>query len=438
MRIAVIGAGRVGVPTAASLARLGHEVAATDIDPGRIEALAAGRVPFHEAGLEDLVREGAEAGRLRFTPRAEEALGEAGAAFLCVGTPPGEDGSADLSALQDAADQVARHAEPPMLVTIKSTVPVGTADRLRDALPERGFSVAANPEFLREGKAVHDSLRPFRIIVGSDDPEAMAIMREIYAPLIRIGIPWIETDPRTAEVAKHACNAFLALKISYVNALARVCEAAGADVATVTESMGVDERIGPAYLQAGLGFGGYCLPKDVRAFERAAAELGYDFALLREVERLNEEAVEAVVDKIRSAVGDPAGRRVALLGLAFKPGTDNVTAAPALALADSLVAAGADVVGYDPQVGDAARAILPELALAGDPYEALQDAHCAVLCTEWEELLALDPERVRAAMATPVVVDGRNALDEDALVKAGVTYVPTGRPSDLRRSSMPE
>jgi UDPglucose 6-dehydrogenase len=438
MRIAVIGAGRVGVPTAASLARLGHEVTATDIDPGKIEALAAGRVPFHEAGLEDLVREGAEAGRLRFTRRAEEALEGAGSAFLCVGTSPGEDGSADLSALQDAGDQVARHAEPPMLVTIKSTVPVGTADRLRDALPERGFTVAANPEFLREGKAVHDSLRPFRIIVGSDDPEALAIMREIYAPLIRIGIPWIETDPRTAEVAKHACNAFLALKISYVNALARVCEAAGADVATVTESMGVDERIGPAYLQAGLGFGGYCLPKDVRAFERAAAGLGYDFALLREVERLNEEAVEAVVDKIRSALGDPAGRRVALLGLAFKPGTDNVTAAPALALADRLVAVGADVVGYDPQAGNAARAVLPELAQAGDPYEALQGAHCAVLCTEWEELLALDPERVRAAMATPVVVDGRNALDENALVKAGVTYVPTGRPSDLRRSSMPE
>jgi UDPglucose 6-dehydrogenase len=427
MRIAVLGAGRVGVPTAASLARLGHDVVATDIDERRIEALAEGRVPFHEAGLEDLVREGAEAGRLRFTLPPGGALEGARAAFLCVGTPQGEDGSADLSALDAATDTVSRHAQPPVVVAVKSTVPVGTTERLGDRLPQEGFAVAATPEFLREGKAVDDSLRPFRIIVGSEEPEALAVMREIYAPLIRIGIPWMETDPATAEVAKHACNAFLAMKISYVNALARVCDAAGADVATVTEAMGVDERIGPAYLQAGLGYGGYCLPKDVRAFERAAAGLGYDFVLLREVERLNEEAVDAVVGKIRSALGDLAGRRVALLGLAFKPGTDNVTAAPALALADRLIAAGAAVVGYDPQAAEAARAVMPELELAGDPYEALEGAHCSVLCTEWEELLGLDPDRVVEAMAAPVVVDGRNALDEEALTKAGATYIPTGR-----------
>jgi UDPglucose 6-dehydrogenase len=436
VRIAVLGAGRVGVPTAASLARLGHEVAATDIDERRIDALARGRVPFHEAGLEDLVREGAEAGRLRFTPRAPEALEGVRAAFLCVGTPEGQDGSADLSALDAAAETVARHAGPPVVVAVKSTVPVGTTERLRTRFSE-GFSLAANPEFLREGRAVDDSLRPFRILVGSREPEAVAVMREIYAPLIRIGIPWMETDPATAEVAKHACNAFLAMKISYVNALARVCDAAGADVATVTEAMGVDERIGPAYLQAGLGYGGYCLPKDVRAFERAAAGLGYDFALLREVERLNAEAVETVVDKIRSALGEPAGRRVALLGLAFKPGTDNVTSAPALALARSLLGLGAAVIGYDPQASEAARRTLPDLEVSGDPYQALEGAHCAVLCTEWEELLALDPERVVRAMATPVIVDGRNALDEEALAKAGATYLPTGRRPSGREPGTP-
>lgn len=428
MRIAVFGAGRVGVPTAAALARLGHDVTATDIDGGRIEALAGGRVPFHEPGLEELVREGADAGRLRFVAGAREALEGARAAFLCVGTPSGEDGSADLSALDAAAEDVAHHAGPPLLLAVKSTVPVGTAERLADRLPQ-GFTVAATPEFLREGKAVEDSLRPFRIIVGSDDPEALVLMREIYAPLIQIGIPWMETDPGTAEVAKHACNAFLAMKISYVNALARVCEAAGADVQTVTAAMGVDERIGPSYLHAGLGYGGYCLPKDVRAFERAAGGLGYDFALLREVERINAEAVEVAADRVREALGGLDGHRVALLGLAFKPGTDNVTAAPALALATRLLEAGATVVGYDPQAGEAARSALPGLEVVHDPYAALERAECAVLCTEWEELLALDPDRIVEAMAQPVVLDGRNALDEAALAKARIRYMPLGRPA---------
>jgi UDPglucose 6-dehydrogenase len=430
MRIAVFGAGRVGAPTAASLARLGHDVMATDVDRGRIGSLEGGTVPFHEPGLEDLVHEGQQSGRLSFTADPRVAVAEAGAIFLCVGTPPREDGSADLTALEDAADTVARHAARPLVVAIKSTVPVGTADRLADRLPEVGFWVASNPEFLREGKAVEDALRPFRIIVGSDEGEALAVMREVYAPLIRIGIPWIETDSRTAEVAKHACNAFLALKVSYVNSLARVCEAAGADVRTVTEAMAADERIGSAYLQAGLGYGGYCLPKDVGAFERAAEAAGYDFGLLREVARVNADAVQAVAARLRDAVGDLSGRRVALLGLAFKPGTDNVTSAPALALARLLLRGGAEIVGYDPQAGEGARAQVPELELASDPYAALSGAHCAVLCTEWEELLGLDPGRIAEAMASPVVVDGRNALDGEPLIKAGIRYVPTGTPID--------
>jgi UDPglucose 6-dehydrogenase len=402
-------------------------VTAVDVDRRRIDALSGGHLPFHEPGLEDLVRDGVEAGRLAFTVDAPRALAGSRATFLCVGTPPRDDGSADLSSLEATADAVAEHARPPLVVVIKSTVPVGTAEVLAERLGE-GVAVVANPEFLREGKAVDDSLRPFRIVVGSEDAEGRALMRDIYAPLIRIGIPWMETDPRTAEITKHACNAFLAMKISYVNALARVCEAAGADVRTVTEAMGLDERIGPSYLGPGLGYGGYCLPKDVRAFERAAAGLGYDFALLREVGRLNAEAVDAAFEKVAAAVGNLRGTRIALLGLAFKPGTDNVTSAPALALAGRLSEAGARVVGYDPQAGPAAGAAFPDLHIAPDPYAALEGADCAVLCTEWEELLALDPDRILESMASAIIVDGRNALDGHALVKAGVRYLPTGHP----------
>jgi UDPglucose 6-dehydrogenase len=432
MRVAVVGSGRVGVPTAASLARIGHHVVAADVDQARIEALAGGSVPFHEAGLEELVREGLDSGRLRFTSRLAEALDGARAAFVCVGTPPASDDTADLGALDQAIHDMAPMAGDPFTVVIKSTVPVGTADRVAAALSDlragAKVGVVANPEFLREGRAVEDALRPVRIIVGTDDPEGRALLREIYAPLIRIGIPWIETDSRSAEVAKHACNAFLALKVSYVNALARVCEAAGADVRTVTEVMGADERIGPAYLQAGLGFGGYCLPKDVRAFERSAAALGYEFGLLREVDRVNTEAVDAAYAKVSRAVGELAGARVTLLGLSFKPGTDNVTAAPALALARRLLDRGARVAAYDPHAAGAATAVEPRLEVAGDAYEALRGADCAVLCTEWEELLGLDPERMRRAMAVPTVVDGRNALDGELLAKAGFTYLPVGRP----------
>lgn len=432
MRLAVVGAGRVGVPTAATLARMGHDLTVADVDGDRVAMLEAGTVPFHEPGLTELVREGVDGGRLRFTTDAGAAVGDARCAFLCVGTPSALDGGTDLGALNRAVDELARHAPEPFAVVVKSTVPIGTADGIADRLeelrPGRAAAVIANPEFLREGRAVDDSLQPFRIIVGTEDPEGRALMREVYAPLIRNGIPWIETDARSAEVAKHACNAFLALKVSYVNALARVCEAAGADVETVTEAMGTDERIGPAYLQAGLGYGGYCLPKDVRAFERSAAELGYEFGLLREVQRLNDQSLDAAFRKVAEAVGDLAGARVALLGLSFKPGTDNVTNAPPLALARRLLDAGARVSGFDPHAGEAAAAAETRLEVAGDPYAALEDARCAVLCTEWEELLALDPERMRLAMSQPVLVDGRNALDGQLLAKAGFTYLPAGRP----------
>jgi UDPglucose 6-dehydrogenase len=288
--------------------------------------------------------------------------------------------------------------------------------------------VVCNPEFLREGNAVEDSLRPDRILVGSDSDEALAVMRELYAPLVGEGTTWIETDLQTAELAKHASNAFLALKVSFANALARIAEAAGADVEAVTEVMGADPRIGKAHLSAGLGYGGSCFPKDLLAFERLTSRLGYDFPLLREIARINQEAVDAAFRKVEEVLWNLEGKRVALLGLAFKPGTDDIRYAPALGLADQLLEAGAAVVGYDPQAGPNAKAELPGLEVIDDPYVALSGADAAVVCTEWDEIKALDLGRVREVMRLPIVVDGRNVFDSDEVAEHGFTYIPTGRP----------
>jgi UDPglucose 6-dehydrogenase len=431
MKVGVIGTGHVGLPTAATLAHVGHEVMATDADGEKIELLHRGGMPFFEPGLEELVRAGVEGGRLRFTADPPEALREAQVAFLCVGTPPRTSGEANLIAIEQSADLVGRHATGPTVVVEKSTVPAGTAARISETLARHRsdgqLPVVCNPEFLREGNAVEDSLRPDRILVGSNSQEALAVMRELYAPLVGEGTIWIETDLHTAELAKHASNAFLALKVSFANALARIAEAAGADVEAVTEVMGADPRIGKAHLSAGLGYGGSCFPKDLLAFERLTSRLGYDFPLLREIARINQEAVDAAFRKVEEVLWNLEGKRVALLGLAFKPGTDDVRFAPALALARRLLDAGAVVVGYDPEAGATAKADLPELDIAPEPYGALEGAHCAVVCTEWDEFRSLDPARMREAMAFPVVLDSRNLLDGSTLAAAGITYLPTGR-----------
>jgi UDPglucose 6-dehydrogenase len=435
MRIGVIGLGHVGLPTAAALAKIGHEVIACDRDVARVEQLSEGIVPFYEAGLEALVREGVAAGRLRFTSEAKDVVGTSEAVFICVGTPPRATGEADLSAVEQAAEVIAAYATGPLVVVEKSTVPAGTAERLSATLARHRrdgrFAVVSNPEFMREGFAVEDSLRPARILVGTDSEEARALMAELYRPIVDAGTRWIETSLTTAELAKHACNAFLALKISYVNALARLCERADADVSAVAEVMGSDPRIGRAFLDAGLGYGGYCFPKDLAAFARLSERLGYPFPLLDEIARINDEAVERAVAIIQNALWNLEGKRIALLGLAFKPGTDDVRFSPALALAAHLVEAGAQVVGYDPQAGANAKAELAALELAETPYAALKTAHCAVLCTEWDELRALDLDRARAIMAFPILLDARNAFSREAASLAGFTYLALGRPSAL-------
>ena len=433
MRVGVLGLGHVGLPTAAALAKMGHEVTAGDRDTSRVEQLTQGTMPFYEPGLSELVAEGVEAGRLRFTAEAKDVVGTSAVVFICVGTPPRASGEADLRAVEQAAEVIAAHATGPVVVVEKSTVPAGTAERLSATLARHrrdiSFQVVSNPEFMREGYAVEDSLRPARILVGSDAEEARALMAGLYRPLVEAGARFIETDLTAAELAKHACNAFLALKISFVNALARLCERADADVSSVAEVMGSDPRIGRAFLDAGLGYGGYCFPKDLAAFDRLSERLGYPFPLLKEIARINDEAVGATLALIQDALWNLEGKRIALLGLSFKPGTDDVRFSPALALGAKLVEAGAEVVGYDPQAGENAKTELSDLKVAEDPYEALRGAHAAVICTEWDQLRALDLHRAREAMAFAILVDGRSAIDAKRALEAGFTYLALGRPS---------
>lgn len=432
MRVGVLGLGHVGLPTAAALSKMGHDVTAFDRDTARVEQLRKATMPFFEPGLEELVVDGVEAGRLHFTTEATEVVGASAVVFICVGTPPKASGEADLRAVEQAAELIAANARGPVVVVEKSTVPAGTAERLSATLARHRrdlpFLVVSNPEFMREGYAVEDSLRPARILVGSDAEEARAVMAELYRPVVDAGARFIETDLTAAELAKHACNAFLALKISFVNALARLCERADADVSQVAEVMGSDPRIGRAFLDAGLGYGGYCFPKDLAAFARLSERLGYAFPLLGEIARINDEAVEATLALIGDALWNLEGKRIALLGLSFKPGTDDVRFSPALSLGAKLVEAGAEVVGYDPEAGENALAELADLKVADDPYQALQGAHAAVLCTEWAQLRSLDLERARAAMAFAILVDGRRAIDADRAAEAGFTYLALGRP----------
>lgn len=439
MRVGVIGTGHVGLITCASFAAVGHDVVGTDADRSKIDALLAGDMPFHEPGVADSIREGVAAGRLSFAHETEEAVRGADVVFVCVGTPPRATGEANLVAVEQAARQVLQHAAAGLVIVEKSTVPAGTADRLvRSVSLQRAdlvgsVHVVSNPEFLREGHAMADAMSPERILVGASSESAFAVMRALYEPFTDRGARMIETDIRTAELAKHACNAFLALKISYANALARLCERADADVDAVTEVMGADSRIGPAFLNAGLGYGGYCFPKDLVAFDRLSTALGYDFAMLREVQRINDQAVDAAVEKIRDALWNLDDKRIALLGLAFKPGTDDVRIAPALELASRLRDLGATVVGYDPHAAESAVRAQPELEIAPSAYEAAHGAHCAVLCTEWEEFQELDFAKLGEVMATRVFVDGRNAIDADEVVGHGFHYYPAGR-----RPSIPD
>jgi UDPglucose 6-dehydrogenase len=420
-QIAVIGAGYVGLTTAACFSSLGHDVVCADIDEVRVARLTEGEIPIVEAGLEALVREGLDSGRLRFVVGAENAAQSAEFAYLCVPTPQGDDGSADLSYIETAARQIGPVLPAEAVVVNKSTVPVGSTRAVERVLGRDDVVVVSNPEFLREGSAVHDFLNPDRIVIGSDDQSAAVRVASLS---IGITAPLIVTDPASAETIKYASNAFLATKISFVNAMAAVCEAVGADVKDVVLGMGYDKRIGHEFLKPGPGWGGSCFPKDSRALVHIAETAGYSFDLLQGVITVNEEQFHRVVDKVRTLVGtELAGVKVGVWGLTFKARTDDTRDSPALRIVGLLAEAGAEVRAYDPAISAPVGGVHPST----DPYSVCQDADVLVVLTEWDEFRWLDFDKVAGLMRRPLVVDARNLLDKPALLRRGFGYSGIGR-----------
>jgi len=427
--ICVIGAGYVGLVTGTCFADLGNQVVILDIDAGRVERLQSGVMPIYEPGLEELVRRNAAGGRLRFTTSYEEGLAQAEFVFIAVDTPSGTEGEADLRSVRAAASSIAAAMDHPLIIVNKSTVPIGTGDWVADIINRHrrngvDFWVVSNPEFLREGSAVHDFLNPDRVVLGSMSREAAEKVAQLYLPL---RAPIIVTDLRTAEMIKYASNAFLASRISFINEIASICERLGADVKEVAAGMGYDKRIGPAFLDAGLGFGGSCFPKDVRALAHMAAIHGCHPQLLRAVLEINADQRRMVVQKLRELLGGLDERTIGILGLAFKPNTDDMREAPALELIHLLQHEGARVKAYDPVAMDNARRVLPEITYCADPYQVAEGADALVVATEWNEFKHLDLERVHKAMRRPVVVDGRNIYDPEAMIALGFTYRGVGR-----------
>jgi UDPglucose 6-dehydrogenase len=420
-QIAVIGAGYVGLTTAACFSHLGHDVICADIDEAKVAQLVRGEVPIVEAGLEALVREGLEGGRLSFVVGAAEASRSAEFAYLCVPTPQGDDGSADLSYIESAAREIGPVLPSEAVVVNKSTVPVGSTRVVERVLGRDDVLVVSNPEFLREGSAVHDFLNPDRIVIGSDDQSAAVRVASLY---IGVTAPIIVTDPPSAETIKYASNAFLAAKVSFVNAIAAVCDAVGADVKDVVLGMGYDKRIGHEFLKPGPGFGGSCLPKDTRALVHIADSAGYSFDLLRGVIAVNEDQLERVAAKVRDmAGGSLEGVKVAVWGLTFKARTDDTRESPALRIVSLLSEQGAEVQAYDPVVKGPVGVVVP----ANDPYSVCEGARVLAVVTEWDDFRWLDFDKVAGLMETPRVVDARNLLDKPALERRGFSYVGIGR-----------
>jgi len=432
VRLSVIGTGYLGATHAACMAELGFDVIGVDVDPEKIALLQSGRVPFYEPDLEDVLQRNLNAGRLTFTASFEEAGSGADVHFICVGTPQQAGAhAADMTQVFGAVDALTPYLKSSDLVVGKSTVPVGTAATIAARLGNRA-EVAWNPEFLREGFAVNDTLKPDRLVVGVESDRAEAILRQVYAPLLAQDVPFLVTDFPTAELVKVAANSFLATKISFINAMAEVCEAAGADVTKLAEAIGYDPRIGNRFLAAGLGFGGGCLPKDIRAFMARAGELGADEALmfLREVDQINLRRRSHTVDLARAAVGgDFTGSKVVALGATFKPDSDDVRDSPALDVAVAIANAGGSVVVHDPKGIDNARRAYPTLTYESDLPSALDAADLVLLLTEWREYRDLDPHEIRALVKTPHIIDARNVLDPQIWRAAGWTYRGLGRPN---------
>ena len=433
MRVAMIGAGYVGLVSGACFADFGHEVTCVENDAGKLERLSRGEMPIFEPGLDELVERNVREGRLTFTADGADAVRDADAVFIAVGTPSRRgDGYADLSFVHAVARDVAAKVDGFTVVVTKSTVPVGAGDEIealmRQARPDIDIAVVSNPEFLREGSAIEDFKRPDRVVVGLNDERARAVMHELYRPLSLNETPMIITDRRTSELIKYAANAFLAMKVTFINEIADLCEKVDADVQQVARGIGLDKRIGAKFLHAGPGYGGSCFPKDARALARTAESAGAPMRLVEATIAVNEARKQAMAGKIAAALGgELKGKRIGVLGLTFKPNTDDMREAPSLAIIPALCEAGARVQAFDPE-GHEARGLLPMADFRAGPYEVAEGADALVILTEWDQFRALDIDRVRAAMRAPVVIDLRNIYRPDELRARGFRYISVGRP----------
>ena len=431
MHIAVIGTGYVGLVTGACFAEFGVDVTCVDIDADKIARISSGEMPIYEPGLEQLVTKNMQSGRLRFTTDIKQAVEQALVIFLAVGTPPKSDGSPDLSYVESAARSIAEHMNGYKVIVTKSTVPIGTGEYLRKLLresnPRLNFGIVSNPEFLREGAAINDFMRPDRVVIGSRDEEAIAIMRDLYRPLYLIEAPFVVTSLEAAELTKYAANAFLATKISFINEIANLCDSIGCDVHDVAKAMGMDRRIGSKFLHPGPGFGGSCFPKDTQALASVARQFGSDSLIVDAVIEVNRRQRQAMLPKIEKLIGEMAGKTIAVLGLAFKPETDDMREAPSIDIITGLLKAGAKVRAYDPVAMIEAAAVLPDVNYADDEYSAATGADALVFVTEWNQFRALDMKRIRDLMKSPKIADLRNIYEPEDMRELGFEYVGIGR-----------
>jgi UDPglucose 6-dehydrogenase len=438
MKLTIIGSGYVGLTTGACFAEVGHHVLCVDNDPKKIETLLAGQIPIYEPGLEAMVKKNVAAKRLRFTASTEEGVDHGEVLFIAVPTPPQPDGSVDLSFIEKVAREISQFLGSYRVIVDKSTVPVRTGDRVaqtirRYAKPGVEFDVVSNPEFLREGSAVADLMKPDRIVIGGNSDRALALMQKVYEPFVS---PVLVTDINSAELIKHAANSFLALKISYINALSEICEASGADVLKVAEGIGADKRIGRDFLNAGLGYGGSCFPKDIAAFIAISEQMGIPFNLLKEVQHINKRQLDRFLDSIREALWVLKDKKLAVWGIAFKPNTDDVRSSVAADLVEKLVAEGASVSVYDPKAMEKAQglACADKITFAASALEAARGAEALIIATEWAEFASVDLAELREVMHTPLIFDGRNLIDPVAAADFGFQYRGIGRGANEARS----
>jgi len=429
MKVSVIGTGYVGLATATVFAELGNDVIGADIDKDKIDKLNNGIMPIFEPGLQELVERNVKEKRLRFTHNNKEVIGHGDVIFICVGTPPKDNWEVELKYVENVALEIAQNIRSYKVIVHKSTVPVETGDKVKKIIKDNikenvDFDVVSNPEFLREGTAIEDTLEPDRIVIGADSKKAIDIMKKLYSP---IKAPLIITGIRSAELIKHASNAFLAMKISFINSVARICELSGADVEKVADGVGYDKRINRYFLNAGIGYGGSCFPKDSQAFVKIAEKYGYDYKLLKATNEINEDQKKHFVGMVKKALNSPNDKKIGILGLSFKPNTDDMRFAPSIYIIQELQKEGGKIKAYDPEAMEKAKTIFSDVEFCKDPYEIAKDSEVLLILTEWNEFKELDLKKIKSLMKTPLIIDGRNIYNPEDIKKEGFTYISVGR-----------